>query len=137
MATANGTLVIYMCAEDQRWILAPSDDDTQDSYTRVIQESYSWDASKTARVGERLTKHEIVGIGERRVIPSEWVVVEVETYEPSHDQNGFGRVTIAYCQRQPLSDEETEQQSYVTRVLPSSVRYQSVERGGQTRTFRL
>ena len=131
----NGILVIYLCAEGERWILAPSGDDTQDSYTRVIQESYSWDASKTARIGERLTKHEIVGIGERRVIPSEWVVVEVETYEPSHDQNRFGGVTIAYCQRQPLSDAETEQQSYVTEVLPP-VRYQNVERGGKIRSFR-
>lgn len=116
MTTTNGTLVIYMCAEDQDWVLIPSGDDTQDSYTRIIHESYSWDANKTARIGERLTKHEIVGARERRVIPSEWIVTEVEAYEPSSDRTGFGGVTIAYCQRQPLSDEETKQQSYTTAV---------------------
>jgi len=115
-ATDNGTLVIYMCAEDQDWILVPSGDETQDSYTRIIHESYSWDASKTATVGERLTKHEIVGARERRVIPSEWVVTEVEAYEPSDDRPGFGGVTIAYCERQPLTTDETEQRSYITEV---------------------
>ncbi|MGD1904211.1 MAG: hypothetical protein ACFB9N_18450 [Geitlerinemataceae cyanobacterium] len=112
----DGILIVYLCAEDQEWILVPSGDGTQDSYTRVIQESYSWDASQTASVGERLTKHEIVGARERRVIPSEWIVTEVESYNPLGDRQGFGTVVLAYCERQPLTAEESEEQSYVTDV---------------------
>jgi hypothetical protein len=114
--TNNGTLIIYLCAEDQDWLLVPSGDGTQDSYTRVIQESYSWNPGETVCVGERLTKHEIVGALERRVIPSEWVVTDVEGYESSDEMAGFGAVIVAYCERQPLTAEETEQQSYVTEV---------------------
>jgi hypothetical protein len=112
----NGTLVIYMCAADQDWILLPSGDDTQDSYTRVIQESYSWSPGEAVRLGERLTKHEIVSSTERRVIPAEWVVTEIEHYDTATETAAFGRVAIAYCERQPLSEAEVEQQSYTVDV---------------------
>lgn len=114
--TNKGALIIYLCAEGQEWILVPSGDETQDSYTRVIHESYSWKPGSTASVGDRLTKHEIVSHDERRVIPDQWVVVEVQDFEPSEYASEFNQIVLAYCERQPLSPEEVERQSYVVEV---------------------
>ena len=114
--TNKGALIIYLCAEGQEWILVPSNDETQDSYTRVIHESYSWKPGSTASVGDRLTKHEIVSHDERRVIPDQWVVVEVQDFEPSEYASEFNQIVLAYCERQPLSPQEVEELSYVVEV---------------------
>lgn len=116
MTTNKGTLVIYLCAEDEEWIVTPSGDDTLDSSTRVIHESYDWSPDRTVELGERLTKHEQVGEWECKVIPDEWVVVEVERFDPSEYSREFSDVVLAYCERQPLSPEEVERQSYVVEV---------------------
>lgn len=112
----KGTLIIYLCAEDEEWVLIPSEDETQGKYTRVIHESYSWDPSNTSHVGERLTKHEIVSKWERKVIPDQWVVTELQEFEPSEYASEFNQIVLAYCERQPLSPEEVEERSYIIEV---------------------
>ena len=112
----KGTLIIYLCAEGEEWIiLPPENDDILGRATRVIKESYSWDPDDTTEVGERLTNHATVGDNQCQVIPSEWVVTSVESAEAS-SLSEFDEIVLAYCERQPLSPEELEEQSYVTDI---------------------
>lgn len=112
----KATLVIYLAPEFDDGILVTTDDDYQNRYTRVLSESYDWRPNRETKVGERLTKSQIVSQWERKIIPDEWVVVNVETFEPSEYSMEFTDVVIAHCERQPLSPEEVEEQSYVVEV---------------------
>ncbi len=55
----------------------------------------------------------------RRTIPTDWVVSEVESYEPSADMPGFREVVIAYCERKPLSLQEFKELIYDNNVKVS------------------
>ncbi|MGD1850941.1 MAG: hypothetical protein ACFCBU_10150 [Cyanophyceae cyanobacterium] len=97
-------------------MLITSEHDPRGRYTRILLESYYWSDSRTVDVGERLTKHEKVGDWQCKVIPDEWVVVEVERFDPSERSREFTDVVLAYCERQPLSPQEVEERSYVVEV---------------------
>jgi len=116
------TLVIYMVEEDGEWIRVHSGEGNRDRFTRIIQDSYDWRSDRAVSVGERLTTRQYVDSATRRIVPSDWVVTAVESYEPVPGGSQFANVQIAYCQYLPLSSEEIEHQSVSTEVrTPVSV----------------
>lgn len=112
----KGTLIIYLSPEDEDGMLVTSKEDPTGRYTRVLLESYSWDPNKKVKVGDRLKKYENIGQWQRKVIPDEWVVANVEAFEPSEYSLEFSEIVLAHCDRQPLSPQEVEERSYVVEV---------------------
>jgi len=112
----KGTLIIYLSPEDEDGMLITSKEDPTGRYTRVLLESYSWDPNKKVKVGDRLKKYENVGQWQRKVIPDEWVVTNVEGFEPSEYPLEFSKIVLAYCERQPLSPQEIEDETYTVEV---------------------
>lgn len=105
------TLVIYMAKSGEGRIRLSGGMLTQDRETRILRDSYDYRPvhQRKVEVGERLMcSARVPGSTLRtsRTIPTDWVVTEVETYQPSIDVPGFREVVIAYCDRQPLSLEE-------------------------------
>jgi len=116
------TLIIYMLEQQEgEWlrIAAPSPE-LQDRLTRVVKESYSWSSRGGVAVGDRLSEHQIVGAVERKVVPNEFVVERIECYG-TEAGNEFAGIQVAYCSRQPLTEAEVEDESYVTEVKVPAV----------------
>ncbi len=105
------TLVIYMAKSGEGRIRLSGGMLTQDRETRILRDSYDYRPvhKRKVEIGERLMCSASVPdstLRTTRTIPTDWVVTEVETYEPSVDIPEFREVVIAYCERQPLSLEE-------------------------------
>ena len=105
-----------MAPEDDDGILVTSEDEPMGRWTRVLSETYDWSPNRGVKIGKRLNRYENVSQWERKIIPDVWVVVSVETFEPSEYSQEFTDVVIAHCERQPLSPEEVEKRSYITEV---------------------
>lgn len=102
------TLIIYMARSGEGRITLSGGMLTQDRNTRILRDSYDYRPvhKRKVNVGERLMCSAVVPgqtLQTRRTIPTDWVVSEVERYEPSADIPGFREIIIAYCDRQPLS----------------------------------
>lgn len=118
------TLVIYMAAEGEKWVHLAGGMLTNGRLTRILQDSYDYRPvhQRKVEIGTRLTcSAEVPGTTLRtsRTFPTDWVVVNVETYEPTIDVPGFREVAIAYCERQPLSLEEFKAAIYDNNVKVS------------------
>ncbi|WP_052128535.1 hypothetical protein [Neosynechococcus sphagnicola] len=116
------TLIIYMTKDEGVGIPLSGGMLTQGSDTRILQDSYDYRPvhKRTVKIGERLTCSSVVSSLQRRILPTDWVVTSVESYEPTQDVPGFREVTIAYCERQPLTLEEFKEWVYDTGVTVSA-----------------
>jgi len=117
------TLIIYMTKEGEKSITLSGGMLTQSHSTRILQDSYDYRPveKRMVRIGERLTCGAVSG-HDRIILPTDWVVTEVESYEPIEDIPCFREVTIAYCERQPLSLEDFKDFVYdvTPKVSPDS-----------------
>ena len=118
------TLVIYMSQSGGDRIRLPGGIFTQDRNTRILRDAYDYRPihQRQVKIGERLMCSATIpggGVETRRIIPTDWVVTEVETYEASIDSPGFREVVIAYCDRKPLSLEEFKAATYDNNVKVS------------------
>ncbi|MBE9125450.1 MULTISPECIES: hypothetical protein [unclassified Coleofasciculus] len=118
------TLVIYMAKSGEGRIRLSGGLLTQDRETRILRDAYDYRPvhQRQVKIGERLMCSATVGGGglqTRRILPTDWVVTEVETYEPSADIPGFREVIIAYCERKPLSLAEFKAAIYDNNVKVS------------------
>lgn len=104
------TLVIYMASEGQGYLHLSGGMLTSGRYTNILRESYDYRplGKRKVKIGDRLyCGMEVPGTLKRhRSLPTDWVVTQVENYEPTVDVPGFREVVIAYCDRQPLTLEE-------------------------------
>ncbi|MBW4598923.1 MAG: hypothetical protein KME29_04745 [Calothrix sp. FI2-JRJ7] len=103
----QGTLIIYMAKDEDEWLTIDGNLLANGRCTQILKESYDYRRieKREVEIGERL----LTGIrckNGTRTIPTDWVVTSTETYAPSSDIPGFREVTIAYCERIPLSLEE-------------------------------
>jgi len=114
------SLVLYLIKDGEGWVKISSDEPVVG--TQLIpwlQMSHDCRPllKRQVNLGERLTYHvkqeESPG-NSYKVVPSEWAVVKVTHYEPSDlvELPEFRGITIAYCERQPLSAEEMAAMSY-------------------------
>ncbi|HAG83750.1 MAG TPA: hypothetical protein DCL61_22025 [Cyanobacteria bacterium UBA12227] len=114
------TLVLYLIQEGNKWVKISSDEPVVGTQLiPLLQMSHDSRPilKRKVTLGERLTYHvkqEGSPWNSYNVVPSEWVVVKVTHYEPSDlaELPDFRGITIAYCERQPLSPEEIERMSY-------------------------
>lgn len=118
------TLIIYMTKSGEDRITLSGGMLTQDRNTRILRDSYDYRPVHKRRVdvGERLRCSAVVPgqtLPSRRTIPTDWVVSEVESYEPTIDIPGFREIVIAYCERKPLSLEEFRDSIYDNNVKVS------------------
>ncbi len=118
------TLVIYMTKSGAGRIRLSGGMLTQDRDSRILRDAYDYRPvhQRKVKIGERLMCSAIVpggGLQTRRIIPTDWVVTEVENYQPSTEIPGFREVVIAYCDRQPLSLEEFRAAIYDNNVKVS------------------
>lgn len=118
------TLIIYMTRSGGDRITLSGGMLTQDRNTRILRDSYDYRPihKRKVEVGERLMCSAIVPgqtLQTRRTIPTDWVVTEVESYEPSANIPGFREIILAYCDRQPLSLEEFQDSIYDNNVKVS------------------
>ncbi len=93
-------------------------------FTRVLRTTFDRSTHVSAKPGERLYYHEPVESSpwqEYLVIPSQWVVTRVVSYQPDQSEGSleFQSVRIAYCESQPLPEEEAKQLTYT--VVPDKV----------------
>ncbi len=101
-------MIIYMAKSGEKWIKLSGDRLVEGVLTRVLRTSYSYRPIEKCRIkiGERLECHiEEVGNAMRvySVVPTEWVVVKVERYEPIlEDIPEFRGIAIAYCEIQAM-----------------------------------
>jgi hypothetical protein len=106
------TLTIYLLKDGEDWIRISSDNPVVGTQlTRLLQMSQDYRLKRTVSVGDRLTYHkkkEGSPWQSYEIKPSEWVVTKVASYEPCDIEElpEFQGVTIAYCERDPLSLEE-------------------------------
>ena len=116
------TLVIYMTRDEGVSIPLSGGMLTQGRDTRILKDSYDYRPihQRNVRVGERLTCSAETSGFSCRVLPTDWVVTEVENYEPTQDIPGFREIVIAYCDRQSLSLEEFKAWIYDTGVTVSA-----------------
>lgn len=92
--------------------------------TRVLRTTVDRPTKVFTKPGERLYYHELVESSpwqEYLVIPSKWVVTRVVSYhlDQSEGSPEFESVRIAYCESQPLREEEVKQLTYT--VVPDKV----------------
>jgi hypothetical protein len=118
------TLVIYMAKSGEGRIRLSGGMLTQDRETRILRDSYDYRPvhKRKVEIGERVMCSASVSgstLRTTRTIPTDWVVTEVETYEPSADIPEFREVVIAYCERQPLTLEEFKDAIYDNNVKVS------------------
>jgi hypothetical protein len=118
------TLVIYMTKSGQGRITLSGGILTQDRNSRILRDSYDYRPihKRQVQVGERLMCSAVVPdqtLQTRRTIPTDWVVSEVESYEPSGDMPGFREIVIAYCEKKPLSLDEFKELIYDNNVKVS------------------
>jgi len=115
------TLIIYMTKDEGVGIPLSGGMLTQGRDTRILRDSYDYRPihKRKVEIGERLTCSTTVSACHCRILPTDWVVTSVETYEPTQDIPAFREVTIAYCERQPLTLEEFKEWVYDTGVTVS------------------
>jgi hypothetical protein len=118
------TLIIYMTKSEEGRITLSGGMLTQCRNTRILRDSYDYRPvhKRKVEVGERLMCSAVVPgqvLQTRRAIPTDWVVTEVEAYEPTVDIPGFREVVIAYCERKPLTLEEFKDSIYDNNVKVS------------------
>ena len=110
------TLTLYMLKDGEEWARISSDEPVIGTQlTRLLQMSQDSRPilKRLVSNGERLTYH-VKKQGSPwkaySIVPSDWVVTKVVQYEPFSlgELPEFRGVTIAYCERQPLSPEEIE-----------------------------
>lgn len=132
------TLVLYLAKDGEDWVQIDSIDPVIGSQlTRVLQVSHDYrnKSERRVRVGERLTysqPQEDSPWKAYNITPSDWVVSKVVRHEPQDlsELPEFQGVTIAYCERQPLSVEEKNR---MTRSTVSAVSIDSF--GGDREAF--
>lgn len=110
------TLILYLAKENEKWVKISSDDPVVGTQLSAVLNT-TWASSlpvekRSARVGERLTYTQYFSDNSRtyKTVPSEWVVVKLVQYEPSDlmQMPDLHDIVVAYCERQPLSQEEIE-----------------------------
>lgn len=114
------SLVLYLIKDDDKWVKITSDEPVVGTQLLpLLQMSHDYRPllKRKVNLGERLTFHvkqEGSPWHTYKVVPSEWVVIKVTHYEPSDlaEIPEFREIKIAYCERQPLSNEEIEAMSY-------------------------
>lgn len=119
----KSSLALYMIQQGQKWVEISSEELViGQQCTRILEAAYDSRPlfKRKVKVGERLTYH-VKKAGSPWetyiVTPSDWVVVKVFRYEADLSEveselPEFRDVQIAYCQRQPLSEEEISAMSY-------------------------
>lgn len=123
-------LMLYLLKAGEEWVQISSDESVIGTqFTRLLRMSQDCRPSLKRKVntGERLTYH-VKKAGSPwktyDVIPAEWVVTKVVQYEPSDlsELPEFKGMTIAYCERQPLSPEaiKTMTRETITKVSVDS-----------------
>jgi hypothetical protein len=119
----KSTLNLYLIKEGEKWVPIESKElVVGKQLTRLLQLSHDSRPllKRKVKVGERLTYH-VKKEGSPwkvyLVTPSDWVVVNVFRYDADISEikgelPEFRDVQIAYCERQPLTPEETEAMTY-------------------------
>jgi hypothetical protein len=116
------TLTIYMAKSGEKWVQISSDDNVVgNQLTRVLSVSHSYQAlsDRQVAIGKRLTYTKETGHNSYDVLLSEWVVTAISKFDADITDGlpEFKDIQIAYCEREPISQEEVNAQSY--KVSPS------------------
>ncbi len=118
-------LEVYMVSEGHLRVEVNSPEPVANHLlTRVLRTTVDQPTKVFAKPGERLYYHQPVESSpwqEYLVIPSKWVVTRVVSYQadPSEGSLEFEAVRIAYCESQPLAEDEVKKLTYT--VVPDKV----------------
>ncbi len=118
-------LEVYMVTEGHLRVEVNSPEPVANHlFTRILRTTFDRSTKVFAKPGERLYYHQPVESSpwqEYLVVPSKWVVTRVVAYQPDPSEGSpeFQSVRIAYCESQPLPDDEVKRLTYT--VIPDKV----------------